>query len=256
MEFTLKLPIPFEFLTAAVEECLTRYSSYGWLGFTPERTGHTDMLYVLWQHQLRHLGEIKLRKVSEAESEMIVVGPSRPPERAPTPEEQAALAAISSALEREAAKIELARKIGAESDELYRRRRRHQERVVRAMVSELARNTEWKKAKRRLEELAGRPLDDIGARPIGRPRLSEPVLIPRLAKAKDAEEIRCKDPSMTWKEIAKEIGWEHGISDGGLALLRDARQRLQKLEKDDPEGLLKKVTRYRKAQETKETRKT
>lgn len=256
MQFIWKLRIPLVVADADVSQCLTRYRSLAWLDFFREQMGDYSVQYSLWQHQVRDLGEIKLRRVSEEESEISVIGPPRPPDRTPTREEQDALAAISSPLVREAAKIELARKIGAESDELYRRRRRHQERIIQEMTYDLARDPEWKKAKRRLQEVARRPLDDIGARPVGRPPLSGQELIYRLAKAQEAEEIRRKDPSMTWKEIAKQIGWRRGHDEAGVALLRDARTRLGRREKGDPEGLLQDVAQYRRAQETNETKNT
>jgi len=87
----------------------------------------------------------------------------------------------------------------------------------------------------------------------GRPGLDHHELIYRLAKAQEAEEIRRGDPSMTWKEIAKEIDWRYGINAPGLALLRDARRRLQRLEKNDPDALLQEVTQWREAKETNKT---
>jgi hypothetical protein len=87
----------------------------------------------------------------------------------------------------------------------------------------------------------------------GRPGLDHDELIYRLAKAQEAEEIRRADPEMWWKMVAKEINWRHGISGPGLSLLRDARKRLRRLEKDDPGGLLQEVAEWRRAQETLKT---
>jgi len=90
-------------------------------------------------------------------------------------------------------------------------------------------------------------------RPGGRPGLDHDELIYRLAKAQEAEEIRRADPELWWKMVAKEINWRHGISGAGLSLLRDARKRLRRLEKDDPGGLLQEVAEWRRAQETLKT---
>jgi hypothetical protein len=87
----------------------------------------------------------------------------------------------------------------------------------------------------------------------GRPGLDHDELIYRLAKAQEAEEIRRADPEMWWKMVAKEINWRHGIGGPGLSLLRDARKRLRRLEKDDPGGLLQEVAQWRRAQETLKT---
>jgi len=87
----------------------------------------------------------------------------------------------------------------------------------------------------------------------GRPGLDHDELIYRLAKAQEAEEIKRADPDMSWKMIAKEINWRHGIGGAGLTLLRDARKRLRSLEEDDPGGLLREVAEWRRAQETRKT---
>lgn len=92
-----------------------------------------------------------------------------------------------------------------------------------------------------------------GQRATGRPGLDHDELIYRLAKAQEAGEIRRADPEMWWKMVAKEINWRYGISDRGLALLRDARKRLRSLEENDPEGFLQEVAQWRRAKETKET---
>lgn len=87
----------------------------------------------------------------------------------------------------------------------------------------------------------------------GRPGLDHDELIYRLAKAQEAKEMRRADPEMWWKMVAKEISWRHGIGGPGLSLLRDARKRLRRLEKNDPGGLLQEVAQWRRAQETLKT---
>lgn len=86
----------------------------------------------------------------------------------------------------------------------------------------------------------------------GRPGLSKPELIYRLARAQDAEELRAKDPQKTWKEIARDIHWYYGSGEPGVKLLEDARRRLKRLKSSDPDGLLQQVEDYRR-KETKET---
>ena len=92
-----------------------------------------------------------------------------------------------------------------------------------------------------LEEYKGRP---------GRPGLHHNELIYRLARAQEGKEIRKRDPSMTWKEIAKKIKWNKGTRNAGLASLRDARHRLRRLLPGDP---LLAETAESRAKETKET---
>jgi hypothetical protein len=95
------------------------------------------------------------------------------------------------------------------------------------------------------------PADDWDAPRVGHPGLDHDEVICRLAKAQQAEEIRRADKSMTWKEIAREIGWNKGADKAGVALLADARRRLHRLAADDP--LLAEVAAWRRAKETKET---
>jgi hypothetical protein len=92
----------------------------------------------------------------------------------------------------------------------------------------------------------------VGKRRGGRPGLDREELIYRLAKAQEAEEIRREDPSMRWKEIAREVQWRPGTTKAGIKLLEDARQRLRRLQRDDPDNLLEEVARFR-GKEKKET---
>lgn len=93
--------------------------------------------------------------------------------------------------------------------------------------------------------------DDWDAPRVGHPGLDHDETIYRLAKAQQAEEIRRADKSMTWKEIARQIRWNKGTDEAGIALLADARHRLHRLAADDP--LLAEVAAWRRAKETKET---
>jgi hypothetical protein len=80
--------------------------------------------------------------------------------------------------------------------------------------------------------------DDMGKRRGGHPGLPREEVIYRLAKAQEAEEIKQRDPSMTWKEIAREIGWRYGASESGVKKLQYARDRLHRLEAGEPDKLL------------------
>jgi hypothetical protein len=62
----------------------------------------------------------------------------------------------------------------------------------------------------------------------GRPGLDPAELQYRLDKAAEAEQLKNASPSMTWAEIALEIGWRHGAGPSGLRRLRDARTRLKR----------------------------
>jgi hypothetical protein len=83
----------------------------------------------------------------------------------------------------------------------------------------------------------------------GHPGLDHDELIYRLTKAQEAEEIRHSDSSRPWKQIARDIQWNKGTCEAGLALLRNARYRLRRLKPGDP--LLEEVVEHR-AKETKE----
>jgi hypothetical protein len=84
----------------------------------------------------------------------------------------------------------------------------------------------------------------------GRRGLDRPELVYRVAKAQEGEEIRAKDSQKPWKEIAKEISWYLGMSKAGIKLLEDARYRLERLNLNDPNNILKEVEEFRK-KETK-----
>lgn len=124
--------------------------------------------------------------------------------------------------------------------------------AVKSFVEETLREM-----KKRWPEAQAKPTIAVNAtekqRQGGRPGLRHNERIYRLAKAQEAEQIRHDDPSMTWKEIAKEIQWRYGIGERGLALLRDARHRLHRLEKNDPEALLQELTQWSEAKETNKT---
>jgi hypothetical protein len=93
------------------------------------------------------------------------------------------------------------------------------------------------------------PAEDT-PKPPGRHPLKRDELTYRLAAAQEAEELKARDPAMTWKEIAKEICWRPGWKPAGVKLLEDARKRLARLQKDDPEHLLDAVSQRRKRKET------
>ena len=95
------------------------------------------------------------------------------------------------------------------------------------------------------------PIDSDLAPRVGHPGLDHDELIYRLAKAQEAEELKQTSKHMTWRWIAQEIKWNKGRDNAGLALLRDARQRLHRLAPGDP--LLAEVAAWRRAKETKET---
>ena len=95
------------------------------------------------------------------------------------------------------------------------------------------------------------PVDDEPSPPSGRPALDHDELIYRLAKAQEGEELKAEEPRESWRWIARQIKWNLGADEPGLALLRDARQRLHRLKPDDP--LLAEVAAWRRAKETKQT---
>jgi hypothetical protein len=80
----------------------------------------------------------------------------------------------------------------------------------------------------------------------GHPGLSHEELIYRLQKAQEGEELKAHDRLLTWKEVARKVDWRYGSNSAGIKKLEDARKRLKRLQKDDPEGLLEQIVRRRK----------
>jgi hypothetical protein len=93
--------------------------------------------------------------------------------------------------------------------------------------------------------------EDVAGKRGGRPGLDHDELIYRLAKAQQAEEARAADPRKRWRDIAEEVGWAYGNKQDGLALLRDARHRLRRLDPGDP--LLEEITAWRRVKKTNKT---
>ena len=84
---------------------------------------------------------------------------------------------------------------------------------------------------------------EASGRRAGRLGLKRDELAYRIAAALEAEALKKNAPSLTWKEIAKKIGWRLGTNASGVKLLEDARSRLKRLEKDDPDGILEEAER-------------
>ncbi len=119
------------------------------------------------------------------------------------------------------------------------------EELFRQKLAEMAEL--WPEAKKQLAEQLG--MDYAGRRRPGHPGLDQDELVYRLASAQEAEEIRAAT-GMHWKEIAKKISWRCGTNSAGVKLLEDARKRLERLKKNDPDHLLEEVTQWRKTKET------
>jgi HEAT repeat protein len=83
------------------------------------------------------------------------------------------------------------------------------------------------------------------------PELGREELVYRLAMAQWAEEIKQEDPKKTWKTIAQQIGWSFGSGKSGRQHLYNARKKLERIEEDDPEGLLERVAEFRKAHDSR-----
>lgn len=118
-----------------------------------------------------------------------------------------------------------------ERDEIYKKRRKLHTVIIKRFWSRF--NTEAQSIPERQA--------DAPKRQGGRPGLEHGELIYRLAKALEAEQMRSEKPWMKWEDIAVKIEWRHGFKANGLALLRDARHRLDRLRKNDPDGLLQEL---------------
>lgn len=146
------LPIQFDILDALVTECLPGYAP-GFVDFTREEITGSSVVYRLWQAELGDLGEIRLRKISEKESELYIGDPPQPPGRRPTPEELDAIRAMPSPEERFRGMTDLQKQISAERDELYRRRREHHRKVIQALFSRMEHDPAWEAVTAHPEEV-------------------------------------------------------------------------------------------------------
>lgn len=152
MQFILELLIPFDILDArvhaALTECVRGYVSLRGVDFTREQATLGSLVYRLQDYQLGDLGGVQLWKVGEKRSEMVVVDPPRPLGRRYTPQERKAIKAIPERDKRHQAIVDLDKTIWGEQDELHRRRKERQERVVVTMFNQLQHDPTWKKAGR------------------------------------------------------------------------------------------------------------
>ena len=259
IEMTIELRIRLSVLDAAVDRCLPGWTRYlgvegGVVEFQREQTTSGSVVYRICDQEPGDLGSVTVRELSTDKCELQIDGPRLPATRNLDEEELTQIRDIADKEERRREVAATNKKIGRERDELYEKRRDLQRVIVRAFWSSLGRERIWPEAG---EEIPARATRADERRPGGRPGLEHEELIHRLAKAQEAEEIRSENPDMTWKEIAKDIDWRHGTNEPGLALLRDARRsRLGRLKKDDPHGLLQEVSRWRKEEEARKTKKT
>lgn len=136
MGFFAVLPIPFDVLDAAITEKLN-YFWYGYVEFSRVPVTPCSSSYPLQNHQLGEVGEFRIRKLLDGQSELYVKDPHLPKKREKTEEEKIYLSSKSSQDEKIKAVIEINRNIDKEADELHKRRIKHLHEVADALLYKL-----------------------------------------------------------------------------------------------------------------------
>ena len=142
---TWKLLIPFDILDAAVNRDLHGYAP-GFVEFERREDTHGSVVYRMWQEDLGDLGTLTVRKAGDRTSVLEVSNPPHPQHRDPTPEEMAEIHAITGQREQDRAWGTLMTGIWQETDDLYQRRKKHQQDVRKALFSRMAHDpalAEW-----------------------------------------------------------------------------------------------------------------
>jgi hypothetical protein len=145
VNFELVVDIEFEILDAAVNECLPGYAPAGWVEFTRREITPASTLYEMYlqrEGDLGDLGQLIVRKVAAAKALMYFKEPKRPSARRPSQQDWDDQHFSQYPLEeRIRRKFDFLSKYQEEADDLHRRRREHQRRVVQALFSRLSNDT-------------------------------------------------------------------------------------------------------------------
>lgn len=254
MIIEIEMEKPFAVLDAAIERCFPGYSkNVGCEGaivhYVRKEVTAGSVRYLISAREPGDLGSITVYQTGSETCALLIEGPKRPPGRLPAQEDMAAIRGIHDKRQYRCELLRLLRAIGVEDDQIYEKRRRVHDHVVRGTLGRLERDLHLSHVN------SGSPPPGIKGK-LGRRRLEEanPTdFLYRIAKAQEAEEWRAQDPAMGWSEIAKEIGWKYGYSENGLGILRRARRNLKDLRLKDPNGWLPRVEEYRQGDGATET---
>jgi hypothetical protein len=234
-------PLPFEVVDAAVARHMPEPS----IDVVITRVVHTpvSVCYVLTHDRHGDQGKLWVRSVGLAQTELVAEAPPYPPRRAWTAEEEAFVRAQRDPLDMIHAVDAIDERIDDERDTLYSailsphsrsvalfaiRFLRERQRLgdVFTLASEQPHSTPPVAAATEDMHASAQASSE---RP-GHPGLARDEVIYRLAKALEAEVMKERYPTRTWKEISHAVGFDRGESKASeVALLRDARLRLQRL---------------------------
>lgn len=136
MSFFVVLPIPFDVLDAAIAEKITHFTD-GVVEHVRLSITDNSSRYCLNQEQLGDIGELRIRKLVDGQSELYVKNPRRPGQREFTDEEKALKKSKTSVDERNRYISEVNKQIRKETDELHDKRANHLREVVDGLLQKL-----------------------------------------------------------------------------------------------------------------------
>lgn len=142
MNFSLEVNVEFDILDAAIHECLPGYAPRGWVEFNRIIITPVSVRYDLFLEEygdLGNLGSIAVRKIDVKKSVMDFHNPEKPAAKSPSQEEwDSNNFSQYSKEERIAKKLDLFKKYQDEAENLFQKRKEHQERIIQALFSRLA----------------------------------------------------------------------------------------------------------------------
>ena len=142
MNFELIVDLEFDILDAAINECLPGYVPAGWVEFTRRQIAPASTLYDMYlqrEGDLGDLGQLIVRKGGAAKSLMYVTHPKRPRRKNLSQQEwESQQFSQYPSEERFRRKLDFLSRYADEAEELYRRRKEHQERIIQALFNRLS----------------------------------------------------------------------------------------------------------------------
>jgi hypothetical protein len=136
-----ELPIPFDVLIGATEECLHGYAGKDWVNFEKIHETPGSTTYQLSHYELVNLGKLTIRKLRNDLSEVYFSGPpsAASQRRKPTQEERAEIESAPNKDEMVKSILAVNKKIKKDSNDLYKRRKDHLGDVITAYLDRLSR---------------------------------------------------------------------------------------------------------------------
>jgi len=134
------ISIPFDVLDAAFAEKLS-YFPNGYVDFIREGITGSSVIYKLSQEQLGQVGEIRIRKINNSQSELFVKDPGLESIRALTKDEKLSLKTANNQDEYSNLHAKLFKKLVEEKNDLRKRRIRHLTELSRSVLTKIENDT-------------------------------------------------------------------------------------------------------------------